>query len=152
MSPYEFQNWVCHQINATPSPRLSGDEGIDGRMIVSQDPVQVKQTQVGRPDVDSFQTAIARVQHKRGVMVGFSFSRDAREEIAKAKHRRGIEILFHRAEEILAKAPTDRIVQEPQVEQQLSLEGFLPRAPKDKPDAEELVVSELQAQHDRQVG
>ncbi len=103
MSPYEFQIWVCHQIGATPSPKLSGDRGIDGRMIVSNDPVQVKQTKVGRPDVDSFQTAIQRAGHTRGVMVGFSFSRDAREERARAKRHNDIEIDFHRAEDVLAR-------------------------------------------------
>lgn len=149
MSPYEFQNWVCHQISATPSPKLSGDKGIDGRMIVSNDPVQVKQKQVGRPDVDSFQTAMERVGHERGVMVGYSFSREAREEAARAKRRKGYEIVFFRASDILAEAPTERIVQRVQAGEQLSLEAFLPRAPKDKPEAEELVMSEIQAQHDR---
>lgn len=149
MSPYEFQNWVCHQINATPSPKLSGDKGIDGRMIVSNDPVQVKQKQVGRPDVDAFETAIERVGHDRGVMVGFSFSREAREEMARVKRRRGLEIIFYRAADVLAEAPTDRIVQRVQAGEQLSLEAQLPRAPKDKPDAEELVSSEIHAQAER---
>jgi DNA modification methylase len=149
MSPYEFQNWVCHQVNATPSPKMSGDRGIDGRMIVSNDPVQVKQTQVGRPDVDAFETAIKRAKHERGVLVGLSFSRDAREEIARVKRAEGIQIDFFRAEEILATAPTDRIVQRVRAGQQLSLEDFLPRAPKDKPDAEELIGSELEARRQR---
>src|SRR5262249_28361472 len=133
-------------INATPSPKLSGDRGIDGRMIVSNDPVQVKQKQIGRPDVDAFETAIERVGHTRGVMVGFAFSREAREEAARVKRRRSLEIIFHRAAEILAEAPKDRIIQEAR-EQQLSLESleqFLPRAPKEKPGAEELVYSEIE--------
>jgi len=152
MSHYEFQVWVCHQIGATPSPRLSGDRGVDGRMIVSNDPVQVKQTKIGRPDVDSFQTAIAREGHTRGVMVGYSFSRDAREECARAKRATGVEIEFYRAEDVLAKAPTDRIVQRAPAEEQLSLEVFVPRAPKEKPGADELVLSELRARRERSTG
>lgn len=152
MSPYEFQTWVCHQIGATPSLRKSGDRGIDGRMVVSNDPVQVKQTQVGRPDVDSFETAIERAGHTRGVMVGFSFSREAREERARVKRQRGIEIIFHRAEEVLATAPKDRIVKEPRLEEQLSLEVFVPRAPKEMPLADELVDSELRTRRARDVG
>jgi len=126
--------------------------GIDGRMIVSRDPVQVKQTQVGRPDVDSFQTAIERAGHTRGVMVGLSFSREAREERARAKRVRGLDIIFHRAEEVLADAPKDRIVQQARVEEQLTLDVFVPRAPKEKPDAEELVLSELEARRQRDAG
>jgi hypothetical protein len=149
MSPFEFQVWVCHQIGATPSARMSGDMGIDGRMIVSNDPVQVKQTKVGRPDVDSFITAIRRAGHTRGVIVGYSFSKDAREERARAKRHDAIEIDFHRAEEVLAKAPTDRIVQRAPAAEQLSLEVFVPRAPKEKPGADELVLSELRARRER---
>ena len=54
--------------------------------------------------------------------------------------------------DILEEAPTDRIVQQARGGEQLSLEGFLPRAPKDKPDAEELVSSEIHAQEERGVG
>lgn len=149
MSPYEFQIWVCHQIGATPSPKMSGDKGIDGRMIVSNDPVQVKQTKVGRPDIDSFQTAIRRAGHDRGVIVGYGFSKEAREQIAHAKRREGITVDFFRATEVLAKAPTDRIVQRAPENEQLSLEVFVPRAPKEKPAADELVVSELRARRER---
>jgi hypothetical protein len=63
MSPYEFQNWACHQVQATPSQRMSGDMGVDGRVMISLDPVQVKQSQVGRPMIDAFETAIKRVGH-----------------------------------------------------------------------------------------
>ncbi|MCA1699934.1 MAG: hypothetical protein LC790_13955, partial [Actinobacteria bacterium] len=41
-----------------PNPRLSGDKGIDGRMMLSHDPVQVKQSNVGRPMIDNFETVI----------------------------------------------------------------------------------------------
>jgi hypothetical protein len=43
-------------------------------MRVSSDPIQVKQKQAGRPDVDNFQTAIDRAGHTRGWLVAFGFS------------------------------------------------------------------------------
>jgi DNA modification methylase len=153
MSPYEFQKWVCHQLSATPNPRLSGDRGIDGRMIVSHDPVQVKQSKVGRPQIENFEVAIERGGHDRGIFVGYSFSKDAREEIARAKRARGIEIIVIRAEDLLKEAPTDRIVQELRPEEQLSLEAYLvPRAPKEQPKADDLVVSELRTRQQREAG
>ena len=39
-------------------------------MLVSYDPVQVKQKHIGRPDVDGFETAIERAGHDRGFMIG----------------------------------------------------------------------------------
>lgn len=144
LSPYEFQKWACHQVGATPNQRLSGDRGIDGRMVASHDPVQVKQSKVGRPQIENFMVAIERAGHDRGMFVGFSFSRDAREEVARIKRKHGIEIMLERAEELLKRAPTERIVQEVKPHEQLSLEEYLvPRAPKEQPKADELVVSEL---------
>lgn len=151
MSPYEFQKWACLQLGATPNRKLSGDGGIDGRMNVSHDPVQVKRSKVGRPFIDSFAHAIKRVGHDRGIFVGFSFSRDAREEVARVKRQEHIEIVLQRAEELLKQAPTDRIVQEVRTEEQLSLDEYLvPRAPKENPKADELILSELRARRERE--
>jgi hypothetical protein len=150
MSPYEFQKWACHQVHAIPNPRLSGDGGIDGRVIVSQDPVQVKQSKVGRPMIENFEVAIERVGHNRGVFVGYSFSKDAREEVARVKRKHGIEIVLERAEDLLKQSPRDRIVQEVRVDQQLSLDEYLvPRAPKEQVSLDELVSSEQRSQRKR---
>ena len=153
MSPYEFQKWACHQVQATPSARLSGDMGIDGRVMISHALVQVKQSKVGRPMIENFQVAIERAGHDEGVFIGYSFSRDAREEVARVKRYRNIKIRLERVEDLLAASPRDRIVEEVRTQEQLSLEEYLvPRAPKENPDANELERSERRMQHLRSVG
>lgn len=151
MSGFEFQRWALSLMRATPSPRLSGDKGIDGKMLVTNDPIQVKQKQAGRPDVDAFQTAIERAGHDRGWLVAFGFSREAKEEIARVKRRRGMEIIPFDAKELLKASPTERIVQETRKRgQQLSLEEFVPRAPKNRPKIDDLVASELRSRAERE--
>ena len=145
MAPFAFQKWVCYQLNARPSARLSGDKGVDGRMLVTHAPVQVKQKQIGRPDVDAFETAIERAGSDQGVMVGFGYSREAREEVARIKRRQGVEIILYDAKELLARARREQIVQElvPKAEQ-LALDAVLMELiPKERPSAEELIASEL---------
>jgi hypothetical protein len=102
--------------------------------------------------VDLFETAIERAKHVRGFMVGFSISREAREEIARAKRHRNLQIEFIPASELLAKAPTDRIVRELE-EQQLSFDQILApvRAPRQRPAAKVLVASELEGQNESAV-
>jgi site-specific DNA-methyltransferase (adenine-specific) len=147
MRPMEFQKWVCYQLNARPSARLSGDKGIDGRMLVTHAPVQVKQKQIGRPDVDAFQTAMERGGSDQGVMVGFGHSREAREEITRIKRRRGLQIVYYDAKELLVSGRREQIVKAlvPPGEQ-LSLDAVLMGLiPKERPSAEELISSELTA-------
>jgi DNA modification methylase len=146
MPPFEFQKWVCYQLNARPSARLSGDKGVDGRMLVTHAPVQVKQKQIGRPDVDAFETAIERAGSDQGVMVGFGYSREAREEVARIKRRQNVEIVLYDAKELLGRARRQQIVEEltPKGEQ-LALDAVLMSLiPKDRPSVEELIASELQ--------
>jgi hypothetical protein len=83
-------------------------------------------------------------------MIGYSFSRDAREEVARVNRREKIEIILHRAQDLLAQMPLDRIVQQVPVQKQLSLDEYLvPRAPKERRTLDELVTSELDAQRRR---
>jgi len=147
MHPFEFQKWVCYQLNARPSARLSGDKGIDGRMLVTHAPVQVKQKQIGRPDVDAFETAMERGGSTQAVMVGFGYSREAREEVARIKRREGVEIILYDAKELLGRARREQIVQElVPAGEQLALDAILMGLiPKDRPTAEELITSELRA-------
>lgn len=56
-------------------------------------PIQVKRTtQVGRPDIDAFQTAMKRDGRDTGIFVGFGFSRDADKEIRRVKREQGMTI------------------------------------------------------------
>jgi DNA modification methylase len=150
MGWHEFQNWVCHQLHATPSLKKSGDFGLDGRMILTHDPVQVKQKQVGRPDVDSFETAMERAGSDKGVMVGLGFSREAREEVARARRKKGIEIIFCEAESLLKTEQRDHIVQQLQPgDAQLTIDEVLTlMVPKENLTPDELAASEFRRQRD----
>lgn len=146
----EYQNWVCHQLHATVSFKKSDDYGIDGRMILTHDPVQVKQHQVGRPDVDAFETAMERAGSDRGVMVGIGFSRQAREEVVRARRRKSIEIIFCEAESLLKREQRQHVVQQLQPgDEQLALDEVLAAmVPKQQPSLDELVASELRRQRE----
>lgn len=83
---FEFQNWVLQRVLGTPSPRKSGDMGIDGYSFMYHEPIQVKQSDsVGRNVVDNFETALQRSGKDIGYIVAFSFTKGAREEAARAR-------------------------------------------------------------------
>ncbi len=93
LKPFEFQNWVIQQMHGTHSPRKVGDMGIDGYSYIEHLPIQVKQSEkVGRNTVDNFETAIDRAGKKAGYIVAFSFTRNAREEVARVKAARDLDI------------------------------------------------------------
>jgi DNA modification methylase len=93
MKPFEFQNWVIQQFFGVSSTRKSGDMGIDGYTFLTRDPIQVKRSdKVGRNVVDNFQTAVRRDGSTTGWIVAFSFTKDAREEAARARWEEKLEI------------------------------------------------------------
>ncbi len=106
--PYEFQYWVINEMHGTPSPRKSGDMGIDGLSFLEHCPIQVKQSKsIGRNVIDNFETALRRyygdsANVKKGYVVAFSFGRGAKEEVARAK-KDNINIILITAEDILNK-------------------------------------------------
>jgi DNA modification methylase len=86
LKPFEFQNWVIQRMHGTHAPRKAGDMGIDGYSFFHHLPIQVKQSEhVGRNVVDNFETAIERASADSGFIVGFSFTRGAREEVARVQ-------------------------------------------------------------------
>jgi hypothetical protein len=101
LHPFEFQNWVMDKLYARVNPRKTGDMGIDGYYLDGT-PIQVKQyDNVGRVDVDKFETAIQRAGRNKGVIVAYSFGKGAYEEVARVKSEAGLEIILKTAEEIL---------------------------------------------------
>jgi hypothetical protein len=101
----EYVNWVFDRLNGRVNPKRSGDFGIDGWTDLGI-PTQVKQFgSVGREYVDKFETAVERfygnMQKPRGVLVGFSFTKNAVDESARAELERGMEIKLITVEEIL---------------------------------------------------
>jgi len=99
---FEFQNWVLQQIVATPSARKTHDMGIDGLSFMYHEPVQVKQSEkVDRPVVDKFFTAIKRTDKDTGYVIAFSFTRGARNEVARLQREEGIKIVLITVAELL---------------------------------------------------
>jgi len=99
--PFEFQNWVIGSLGGTASAKKTRDMGIDGYTFLERDPIQVKQSEhVGRIAVDNFETALTRINRNKGIIVGFSFTKDAHEEVARAKRENGLEITLMTIEEV----------------------------------------------------
>jgi len=116
LKPFEFQNWIIGAMGGTVSERKVKDMGIDGYTFWERWPIQVKQQEkVGRPVVDEFETALQRYGERmmkaakerkngtfrlKGIIVAFSFTKDAYEEAARAKSE-GLEIELLTVEEVL---------------------------------------------------
>lgn len=110
--PFEFQNWAINALGGVPSKVKVRDGGIDGKLYPIEDirkekqegidlfgdidryiPIQVKRTdQVGRPDIENFESAMRRDKRDRGIFIGFDFSRDALKEIRRLARDEALEI------------------------------------------------------------
>lgn len=60
-----------------------------------------KSANVGRNVVDNFETAIRRMNKKRGIIVAFSFGKGAYEEVARVKMKNELDIELKTVKEIL---------------------------------------------------
>lgn len=102
LGPFEFQHWIIQRVLGEQSPRKTADKGIDGYSFFERLPIQVKQKErVGRPELDSFETAIRRERKHRGFLVAFSFSKGAVEGAAAARKERGIEIVLVKVDDVV---------------------------------------------------
>lgn len=105
LAPFDFQNWVIvDKFLGKVSVRKSGDMGIDGFTpeILGGFPIQVKQSEsVGRNVVDNFETAIHRINKKKGYIVAYSFVKGAYEETARTKNQDKIEIILRTVQELI---------------------------------------------------
>lgn len=73
---------------------------------MENDPIQVKQSErVGRNVVDNFETAVKRASKDRGYIVAFSFTRGAREEVARARRDMKIDICLVTVEDLISPEP-----------------------------------------------
>ncbi len=106
LSPVEFQNWVIGAAGGRVSDKKSRDMGIDGYTFYGlygekEYPIAVKRMdKVGRIWVDNFETAMRRKQHTKGYIIAFDFTKDAYEEIARAKSQEGLDIELVKVDEI----------------------------------------------------
>ena len=110
LEPFEFQNWVINEMQAKQSKRLVANGGLDGHVeksLYSENAgIQVKQSEkVGRNVVDNFETALQRKDYKKGYVVGFSFTKGAREEVARVKEKSGLYIKLIKVEDLLKRKP-----------------------------------------------
>jgi hypothetical protein len=122
--------------------------GVDGYSFMEHLPIQVKQSdKVGRNVVDNFETAVERSGKGKGYIVAFSFTRNAREEVARAKAEKGMEIELIEISTLLEGRP-DRVT--PQLAQLFPelpksfMDLPLPaaRSKQARPTVEELVESD----------
>ena len=68
-------------------------------------PIQVKQSdKVGRNVVDNFETALKRAGYQKGYIVAFSFTKNAREEVARVKHDERLEIKLINVSDLLGRS------------------------------------------------
>lgn len=110
--PFEFQNWAVIALGGIPSRTKVNDFGIDGKLYPVEMkkkkksgtdlfgdtdiyyPIQVKQRdKAGRPDIDSFETAIRRDGRRKGYFISFDYSSDAIKEIKRLDKEGEIEII-----------------------------------------------------------
>ncbi len=102
LKPFEFQNWIIQRVDGVHSPKKTGDMGIDGFSFLERAPIQIKRSdRVGRPVVDTFETAVERYGARKGYIVAFSFTRGARDEAARVENAKGLEIELVTVRELL---------------------------------------------------
>jgi len=92
LPPSEFQNWVVKSLFGRVSSQRDSYMGIDGYTVEGY-PIQVKQSDdIGRNAIDNFAAAMGRSKAKKGIIVAFSFGKDAYKGIVRAKVHYGREI------------------------------------------------------------
>jgi len=116
---FEFESFIIAQFGGTANTKQRGDFGIDGKTR-DNIPIQVKRSDnIGRNVIDNFFSAIQRFDKSlfeknksentaAGIIIAFSFSKGAIEEIARLKSQDGILIKLVKVEDIIpiAKKPT----------------------------------------------
>jgi hypothetical protein len=111
---FEFESFIIQQFGGTANIKQRGDLGIDGKTR-DNIPIQVKRSDnIGRNVIDNFVSACRRysgVQSRdfelQGIIIAFSFSKGAIEEVARLKSQDGIIIKLMKVEDIIpiAKKP-----------------------------------------------
>jgi hypothetical protein len=144
LKPFEFQNWVIQQFYGVNSPGKTGDMGIDWFTFFTRDPIQVKQSEsVRRNVIDNFETAIKRNRSTTRWIVAFSFTRGAREEVARARWEEKLDIKLITVADLLKPKNEQRgpLWPEPGTVAEIPLP--VARDRKDMPTADELAASTL---------
>ncbi len=102
MPAFEFQDYICDMTNSVKTQHV-GDKGIDGYHS-GETPLQIKQQEkVGRKVIDEFETALRRKHKDKGYVIGFSFTRGAYEEVARARKDDGLDIKLVEVKELIKR-------------------------------------------------
>lgn len=84
---YAYQDWVMQRLRAHAGSVLDSRRGIDG-FTGGNLPLAIKQSDVGRLQVDSFMNALTQTRGRSGVMVAFGYDNDARAAVSRARINR----------------------------------------------------------------
>jgi hypothetical protein len=97
----EFQSWVVQRLSGNVSSVMDSRRGIDG-YTGEGSPITIKQSDnVGKNVIDNFATVIGLTKAKSGIIVAFSFDKDAYAAIIRAKINYRIEIKMVTVKELL---------------------------------------------------
>ena len=97
----EFQSWVVQRLFGKGSSPKDSYIGIDGYTAEGH-PIQAKQSDdIGRNVIDNFVTAMGRSKAKKGILVAFSFGKDAYVGKVRAKVHYGREIKLVTVKELI---------------------------------------------------
>ena len=103
LKPFDFQAWILKRLNAYPSPRKTGDLGIDGFTYFKQLPIQIKKSKsIGREVVDKFYAAMKRQEKNKGYIIAVSFTKGTIAEVNRLKTDESVEIVLVKLGEIMS--------------------------------------------------
>jgi hypothetical protein len=102
LTSFEFQEWTVKRLLANPSSQKDSYLGIDAYTAEGY-PVQIRQEDdIGKRTIDSFAAAMVRSKTRNGIIVAFSFGKDAFEGVVKARLNYRLEIKTVTVRELLA--------------------------------------------------
>jgi DNA modification methylase len=107
LTPFEFQNWIIREfsLNRTSLFRVGNrgaDGGIDGDFC--DVPIQVKQYEAGRPDLDKFSSAVSlRLKKSEAIFLALGFKSTFIAEAARLKRENDLTVYVFNVEDIILK-------------------------------------------------
>ncbi len=103
LSASEFQSWVVQRLFGKGSSPKDSYMGIDGYTAEGH-PIHARQSDdIGRKEIESFVTAMGRSKAKKGIIVAFSFGKDAYVGKVRAKVHYNREITLVTVKELIER-------------------------------------------------
>lgn len=99
----EFQSWVIERLHGSAATVLDSRKGIDG-FTGDGTPIAIKQSDnVGKIQIDSFLNSVMQVKAKRGVLVAFSFDKEANLAVVRGRMNYRIDVKLVTVKELLER-------------------------------------------------